>query len=117
MELENRSRVLTRSVMTRATPFSALAKPLDNDQYSAEGVAVGKRRQVFAQYIYSERSRQEHCARPEAPVTMHAPPVRARSRFVALAAVSFVVVLASRHLFSISPEYSLRRAAWLQRAR
>jgi len=66
--------------------------------------------QVAAQNVNSERSRHEDRADPEAPVTMHALPVRARFGFTAVAAVSFVVVLASGHLFSITASYSPRRA-------
>jgi hypothetical protein len=42
---------------------------------------------------------------------MHALPVRAGFGFTAVAAVSFVVVLASGHLFSITASYWPRRAA------
>ena len=73
--------------------------------------------QIAAENVNSERSRHEDRADPEAPVTMHALPVRAGFGFTAVAAVSFVVVLASGHLFSIAALYSPRRAAWLQRAR
>jgi hypothetical protein len=69
-------------------------------------------RQVSTQNIDGYRSDHEDCADPEAPVTMHSPPVRARIRLAAFAAVSFVVVLASGHFFSISASYSrLRKIA------
>ena len=67
--------------------------------------------QIAAENVNSERSRHEDRADPEAPVTMHALPVRARLGFTAVAAVSFMVVLASGHLFSITASYWPRRAA------
>jgi hypothetical protein len=48
---------------------------------------------------------------------MHALPVRAGFRLTTVATVSFMVVLASGHLFSIAASYSLRRAARSKRAR
>jgi hypothetical protein len=74
-------------------------------------------REIAAENVDRERSRHKDRAYPEAPVTMHTPPVRAGFGFTFVAAVSFVVVLASGHLFSIAALYSPRRAAWLQRAR
>jgi hypothetical protein len=58
--------------------------------------------QVATENVNSERSRHEDRADPEAPVTMHALPVGAGLRFAAVAAISFMVVLASGHLFSIT---------------
>ena len=73
--------------------------------------------QVAAENVNSERSRHEDRADPEAPVTMHALPVRTGFGFTAVAAVSFMVVLASGHLFSIAASYSPQRATRLHRAR
>lgn len=84
---------------------------------SGNSVAMRNPRQIATQNIDRERGSHEDSAYPKAPIKMHAPPVRTGTRFTALAAVSFSVVFASRHLFSISAEYSPRRAAWLQRAR
>jgi hypothetical protein len=65
-------------------------------------VAVWKPRQVNAENVNGERSCHEDRAYPEAPVTMHTLPVRAGFGFTAVAAVSFMVVLASGHFFSIA---------------
>jgi hypothetical protein len=84
---------------------------------SGKPVAVWNPREVATQNVNSDCSGHKKRAYPEAPVTMHAPPVRTGTWFAALATISFPVVFASGHLFSISAEYSPRRAAWLQRAR
>ena len=84
---------------------------------SGEPVTMWNPCQIATQNVNSERRRHKKRAHPEAPITMHTLPVRARAGFTAVATISFPVVLASRHLFSISREYSPRRAAWLQRAR
>jgi hypothetical protein len=48
---------------------------------------------------------------------MHALPVRAGLGLTAVAAISFMIVLASSHFVSIAALYSPRRAARLQHAR
>ena len=68
-------------------------------------------RQVAAQNVDGERSRHKERTYPEAPVTMHALPVRTGIGLTAVATISFMVVLASGHLFSIAASYSPRRAA------
>ena len=73
--------------------------------------------QVATQNVDSERGSHEDSAYPEAPVAMHPSPVRARIGLTSVATISFQIVLAPCHLFSIAAEYSPRRAAWLQRAR
>jgi hypothetical protein len=73
--------------------------------------------QVAAENVDGECSTHKERAYPEAPVTMHSLPVRAGFGFTAVATVSFMVVLASGHLFSIAASYSPRRAALLQSAR
>ena len=78
-------------------------------------MATRNPRQIAAQNIDSERGRHEDGAYPEAPVTMHAPPVRPRIWFANAVTVPFGVVLVSCHCFSISDEYSPLRAALLQR--
>jgi hypothetical protein len=59
-------------------------------------------RQVSTQDVDSDSRNHEDCADPEAPVTMHTPPVWARIRFATIAAISFAVVFASGHLSSIA---------------
>jgi hypothetical protein len=65
-------------------------------------VAVWNPRQINAENVNSERSRHKDRADPEAPVTMHALPVRAGFGFTVVGTVSFMVVFASGHLFSIA---------------
>ena len=67
--------------------------------------------QVAAENVNSERGRHEERTYPEAPITMHTLPVRAGLGFTVFATVSFMIVLASGHLFSIAAWYSPRRAA------
>jgi hypothetical protein len=74
-------------------------------------------RQIATQNIDSERGSHEDSAYPEAPVTMHPPPVRTGIGLTPVAAISFLIVFASCHFVSISWEYSPRRAARLHRAR
>src|SRR5579863_10082210 len=57
--------------------------------------------QVAAHHINSERRCHKQCPEPETPVAMHPRPIRARTGLTFVAAVSFMIVLASRHLFSI----------------
>ena len=73
--------------------------------------AIWDPRQIATQNIDSERGSHEDCAYPKAPVTMHAPPVRAGIGFASAVAVSFGVVLVSSHYFSISHKHSPLRAA------
>ncbi len=80
-------------------------------------VAVRNPSQVAAENVNSERGRHEERTDPEPPVTMNTLPVRAGLGFTAVAAVSFMIVLASGHFFSIAGSYSPRRAARLQQAR
>ena len=74
-------------------------------------------RQIAAQNIDSGRGSHEDSAYPEAPVTIHAPPVRPWIGFASAVTVPFGVVLVFSHYFSISDEYSPLRAALLQNAR
>ena len=74
-------------------------------------------REIATQNIDSERASHKDGTYLELPVAMHTPPIRARIRFTIVAAVSFRIVLASGHCFSISDEYSPLRAAMLQWAR
>jgi hypothetical protein len=80
-------------------------------------MTVWNPRQIATQNVDSKRGSHEDSAYPEAPVTMHPSPVRARIGLTPVAAIAFQIVLASCHLASIAAEYSPRRAAWLQRAR
>jgi hypothetical protein len=68
-------------------------------------LAVWNPRQISAQDVDRERCSHEYCANPEAPVTMHAPPVRTRIRLTGITTISFEVVLVSSHLFSITAEF------------
>ena len=65
-----------------------------------ELMAVGKQCQVAAKNINRDGRCHEKRTYPEAPVTMHPPPVRAGVGLAAIAAVSFMVMLASGHLVS-----------------
>jgi hypothetical protein len=58
-------------------------------------------RQVPAQNVNGNSRNHKDCASPKAPVTMHTPPVRAWIRLATIAAISFAVVFASGHLFSV----------------
>ena len=58
--------------------------------------------QVAAENVNGECSAHKDRAYPEAPVTMHTLPVRARAGFTAVATISFVVVSVPRHHFSAS---------------
>lgn len=69
--------------------------------------------QVATENVNSERSRHEDRADPEAPVTMHALPVRTWIRLSAVATMSFKVMLVSCHLFSYTARHLLRRASFL----
>jgi hypothetical protein len=74
-------------------------------------MAIWNPRQITARNVNSERGSHQDNAYPEAPITMHAPPIWTRIGLPAVAAISFHVVLASSHFVSISWEYSPRRAA------
>ena len=74
-------------------------------------MAIWNPRQITTQNVDSERGRHEDSANPKAPVTVHPSPIRTGIGFTATAAISFEVVLASRHFVSIFGEYSPRRAA------
>jgi hypothetical protein len=80
-------------------------------------MAIWNPRQIAAENIDSERGRHEHSAYPEAPVTVHPPPVWAGIGLPGAAAVSFRIVLVSSHLFSMAALYRPPRAALLQSAR
>jgi hypothetical protein len=67
--------------------------------------------QIAAENVDGDRSKHQDRANPEAPVTMHTFPIWARFGFTVVATISFMVMLASRHLFSIAASYSPRRAA------
>jgi hypothetical protein len=53
--------------------------------------------------VNGDSRNHEDCAEPEAPVTMHTPPVRTRGSLATIAAISFEIVFASGHLIS-NPE-------------
>jgi hypothetical protein len=61
-------------------------------------------RQVSSQNVNSERRKHEDRAYPEAPVGVHAPPVRTGIGFTAVAAYSFVVVLIPRQFLLLDAE-------------
>jgi hypothetical protein len=58
-------------------------------------------RKVSTQNIDCDSRNHEDYADPEAPVTMHPPPVWARIWLTTIAAIAFTVVFASGHLSSI----------------
>ena len=84
---------------------------------SGKPVAMRDPCQVASQNVNSERRRHAKRPYPETPVPMHTLPVRTGARFAAFTTISLMIVPVSCHLFSISAEYSPRRAVWLQRAR
>src|ERR1035438_607431 len=53
--------------------------------------------QVSTQEVNGKRGSHKYCANPEAPVTMHAPPVRTRIGFASIAAISLTIVPVSGH--------------------
>jgi hypothetical protein len=65
-------------------------------------MTVWNPRQVATQNVDSERGSHEDNAYPEAPVTMHPPPVRASIGLTPVATISFQIVFATGHLFSIA---------------
>ena len=73
-------------------------------------MAARNPRQVSAENIDGDRGKHQDCAHPEAPVTMHAPPIRARIWLTTVVAVSFGVVPVSGHFFSILALHSPRRS-------
>jgi hypothetical protein len=56
--------------------------------------------QIPTQNVNRECRKHEDCSCPEAPVTMHPSPVRTGIGLAPVAAISFLIVLASGHLFS-----------------
>jgi hypothetical protein len=58
-------------------------------------------RQVSTQNVNGNSRNHEYGTDPKSPVTMHALPVWARIWFTTIAAISFAVVFATGHLFSI----------------
>ena len=74
-------------------------------------VAIWNPRQIATKHVDGQGRCHENCAYPEAPVTMHAPPIWTRIGFSPVATISFQAVLASCHFVSITAEYSPRRAA------
>ena len=80
-------------------------------------MAIWNPRQFATQNIDSERGSHEDSAYPEAPVTMHAPPVRPWIWFASAVTVPFGVVLVSSHYLSISNEHSPLRAVLLKSPR
>jgi hypothetical protein len=74
-------------------------------------MAIWNPRQIATKHVNGQGRSHENRSYPEAPVTMHAPPVRTGIGLAPVAAISFQVVLASSHFVSISWEYSPRRAA------
>jgi hypothetical protein len=71
-------------------------------------------RQIATKHVDGQGRRHENRSYPEAPVTMHAPPVRPWIGFASAVTIPFGVVLVSSHNFSISGESSPLRAALLQ---
>jgi hypothetical protein len=59
-------------------------------------------RKVSTQNVNGDSGNHEDRANPEAPVIMHTPPVWAGVRLATIAAISFMIVFASGHHFSIS---------------
>jgi hypothetical protein len=74
-------------------------------------MAIWDPRQITRQNVDSQRGSHEDSAYPEAPVTMHASPVRAWIGLTRVATIAFLIMLASGHLASIAAEYSPWRAA------
>ena len=66
--------------------------------------------EVTTQNINRDGGKHKDCANPEAPVTMHTPPIGARIGLATIAAISFEVVLAAGHPFSIFAKVSLALA-------
>ena len=64
--------------------------------------AARKPRQVSTQNVNGDSGNHEDRTDPEAPVTMHTPPVWTRIWLAAIAAIAFGVVFVTSHLFSIS---------------
>ena len=64
-------------------------------------LAVRNKRQVNREDIHRNRNRHQPRAYPESPVLMHPPPIRPRIRLTMFPCISFQIVLASCHLFSI----------------
>jgi hypothetical protein len=58
-------------------------------------------RQIAAQHVDCDCGSHQEGAYPEAPVEVHAPPVRSGIGLTAVTAVSFGVVLVSGHLLSV----------------
>jgi len=99
--LRNVELARSSSVGFRLAVLIWLARP----SLSRKPVAMWNPCQVAAQNVNREHSRHEDRADPEAPVTMHTLPVRARLGFAAVATISFMVVLASGHFSSIAARY------------
>ena len=68
-------------------------------------MTVWNPRQIATENVDGQGRSHENRSYPEAPVTMHAPPIWTRTRFAAVAAISFMVVLVSCHFVSIAVEY------------
>jgi hypothetical protein len=64
-------------------------------------MAIWDPSQIAAQNIDCERGSHEDSAYPEAPITMHPPPVRTGIGLPTVVAIALHVVLASRHFVSI----------------
>ena len=90
-------------------------------------MAAWNPRQVATENIDRQCGSHQNHANPEAPVLMHALPIRARAGFTRFAAVSFEVVPVAGHLFSIVAQLrgmriaarllqSFPRAFWLREA-
>jgi len=65
--------------------------------------------QIATQNVNRECCKHEDGSYPEAPVAMHPSPVRTRIRLTPIAAISFLIVLASGHLFSSQDSKSLEQ--------
>ena len=74
-------------------------------------MAIWNPGQVATKHVDGQGRRHQNRSYPEAPVTMHAPPIWTRARFAAVATISLMVMPVSCHFVSISCEYSPRRAA------
>lgn len=68
-------------------------------------MAAWNPRQISSQYVNCKRRKHEDRAHPEAPVGVHAPPIRTGIGFAFVAAHSFVVVLVSCQLLLPDVEF------------
>jgi hypothetical protein len=64
-------------------------------------LAARNPRQVSIQDFDGERYKHESCTNPEAPVTVHAPPIRPWIRLARVAAIALRIVPVSGHFLSV----------------